>query len=55
MTLAEMAAGEEKPRGERRRLRVPTSVLVTRLVAVLSIWWGPRSPASGKIVKRPAT
>jgi hypothetical protein len=36
-----VAVEEEKPRGERRRFRVPTSVLVSLLVAILSILVGP--------------
>jgi hypothetical protein len=37
----EPAAQEEKPRRERRRLHVPTSVLVTLFVTLLSIWVAP--------------
>lgn len=41
LTPEEKAAEEEKPRSERRRLRVPTSVLLTLLVAVMSVLVGP--------------
>jgi hypothetical protein len=37
----ETAAQKEKPRRERPRLRVPTSVLVTVMVAALSVWLAP--------------
>lgn len=37
----ETVAQEEMPRAEPRRLRVPTSVLVTVLVAALSVWVAP--------------
>lgn len=37
----ETVAQEEAPRGKRRRVRVPTSVLVTVLVAALSVWVAP--------------
>jgi hypothetical protein len=37
----EKAAQEEKPRRERRRFHVPTSVLVTVLVAGVSVWVAP--------------
>jgi hypothetical protein len=41
LTPEEKAAEEVKPRGERRRLRVQNSVLLTLLVAVSSILVGP--------------
>ncbi len=43
MTAASEKAAEqeEPPHAERRRLRVPTSVLVTVLVAALSVWVAP--------------
>jgi hypothetical protein len=35
------AAPEEQPQSQRRRVRVPTSVLVTVLVAAFSVWIAP--------------
>jgi hypothetical protein len=40
-TPEEKTALEEKPRRERSRLRVPTSLLVTVLVALLTVWVAP--------------
>jgi hypothetical protein len=37
----EAAVQEETPRGKRRRLHVPTSVLVTIALAVVSVWVAP--------------
>jgi hypothetical protein len=37
----ETTAQEEKPRRDRRRIRVPSSVLVTLFVALLSVWVAP--------------
>jgi undecaprenyl pyrophosphate phosphatase UppP len=37
----EQTAVQEKPQRKRRRVRVPTSVLVTVLVAGLSVWIAP--------------
>jgi hypothetical protein len=37
----EQAEPEAKPRGERRRFRVPTSVIVTVLIALFSVWVAP--------------
>jgi hypothetical protein len=47
-SAGKLAAGE-KPRGTRRRLRVPTSVVVTLLVALLSVWVALAGPSRRRV------